>query len=105
MLHYHVWFNLKPEVSERDGLAVVTQFLHQLCAADEAISFELLTNQGGPPRSKLPQYHALVRFTDKTQLGTAMKNQTTRGIHTGLHGAVIEVVTDFHVEVFARLEG
>jgi len=104
MIHYHVWFNLKPTVRESDGLAVVSRFLKKLCALDEAVTFQLLQNGSGPPRSKLPRYHALVQFADDTQLAEAMKKQAARGIHSGLHGEVVDVVADFHVEIFTRLE-
>ncbi len=104
MIHYHVWFNLKPEVRESEGLATLARFLEKLCATDEAAKFQLLANKGGPPRSKLPRYHALVQFLDETQLADAMKQQAARGVHSGLHGDVIDVVTDFHVEIFSLLE-
>jgi len=32
-----------------------------------------------------------------------MKKQTGRGIHNGSHGKMVEVVCDFHVEVFEKL--
>jgi len=105
MLHYHVWFNLKPEVPEEEGLMRVERFLGTLCGAEEAATFTLLRNTGEPPRSRLPRYHALVEFADGKQLGEAMKQQVARGIHTGEHGAVVDVVTDFHVEVFTALKG
>jgi hypothetical protein len=104
MIHYHVWFNLKSDVPEPEGLATVARFLEKLCAIDEAATFQLLANKGGPPRSKLPRYHALVQFVDEAQLADAMRKQATRGIHAGLHGAVIDVVTDFHVEIFSLLK-
>lgn len=100
MLHYHVWFDLKPEVAEADGLRTVATFLRQLTADQEAVGFELLRNQGGPPRSTLPAFHALVRFRDGAQLAAAMRAQAARGIHTGPHGAVVAGVTNFHVEIF-----
>jgi len=104
MIHYHVWFNLKAGVSETDGLAALERFLTKLCATEEAATFQLLRNRGGPPRSKLPRYHALVQFTDDAQFARAMKNQAERGIHSGPHGDVIAAVSDFHVEVFSLLE-
>ncbi|MFT3867090.1 MAG: hypothetical protein QM715_01205 [Nibricoccus sp.] len=104
MVHYHVWFNLKPEVPESEGLPTVARFLKRLCEIDEAATFQLLRNKGGSPRSKLARYHALVQFTDDIQLANAMKKQASRGIHAGLHGEVINVVTDFHVEIFTLLE-
>jgi hypothetical protein len=33
-----------------------------------------------------------------------MRQQAARGIHTGLHGEVVKVVTDFHVEIFSTWE-
>jgi hypothetical protein len=104
MLHYHVWFNLKGGVPEARGLATVERFLRSLSVADEAAAFQMLRNEGGPPRSKLPRYHALIQFEDDIQLANAMKRQTERGIHAGLHGEVIDVVSDFHVEIFSIVE-
>lgn len=103
MIHYHVWFNLKETVSEASGLATITRFLKKLCAEDEAASFQLLSNKGSPPRSKLARYQALIRFTDDAQLGSAMKKQYEQGLHSGGHGEVMDVVTDFHVEIFSLL--
>lgn len=103
MVHYHVWFNLKPGVSESAGLSIVSRYLVDLCAKAESAAFQLLKNSGSPPRSKLPQYHALVEFRDFEQLGSAMKNQEERGVHRGAHGRVVDVVCDFHVEIFTHL--
>lgn len=103
MVHYHVWFNLKPDLAEAPSLAVVSHFLTALCEADEAATFQLLKNKGEPPRSKLPRYHALVQFADDAKLGAAMRNQAACGVHIGLHGQVVDVVTDFHVEIFSEI--
>lgn len=32
MIHYHVWFTLKPEVSEAAGLAIAREFVAELTA-------------------------------------------------------------------------
>ncbi|HVU15286.1 MAG TPA: DUF6614 family protein [Candidatus Didemnitutus sp.] len=103
MLHYHVWFNLKPGVAEEAGLRVVREFLTELGRAGESKGFQLLRNFGRPPRSKLPVYHALIEFSDPAALDAAMKNQAQRGIHAGGHGRVIDVVCDFHVEIFTSI--
>ena len=104
MIHYHVWFNLKADVPEAHGLSTVAQFLKEVCAADEAANFQLLRNQGAPPRSHLPRFHALIQFVDESQLAHAMRRQTGRGIHSGLHGEIVDFVADFHVELFSTLE-
>lgn len=103
MLHYHVWFNLKTGVSEQDGMAIVSAYLYTLSEVGEAADFQLLRNSGRPPRSKLPAYHALVQFADAGALDAAMKKQAERGIHVGGHGRVIDVVCDFHVEIFTSI--
>lgn len=100
MLHYHVWFNLKAGITESKGLSTVERFLQTLCAYGEALKYELLRNHGEKPQSLLPQYHALIKFSDQAHLSAAMKAQADRGIHSGAHGEIIEVVTDFHVEIF-----
>lgn len=53
--------------------------------------------------SPLPRYHALVEFADADALDAAMKQQVQRGVYAGGHGRVIDVVCDFHVELFTSL--
>ena len=103
MIHYHAWFNLKPEVPEAFGLEIVSRYLSQLTDEKTICGFQLLRNSGEPPKSKLAAYHALVEFTDSQALGLAMKKQTESGIHSNHHGRVVDVVCDFHVEVFEHL--
>ena len=104
MLHYHVWFNLKPGISETRGLKIVSAYLDQLSVAAQAVGFRLLKNAGSPPRSKLPNYHALVEFFGPDELGAAMKKQAERGVHSGEHGQMVDVVCDFHVEIFTTVD-
>ncbi len=104
MIQYHVWFDVRPDVDEQRCLKVVSGFLTALCGTQEADSFRLLRNKGRPPRSRLSQFHALIEFRDDTQLGDSMRRQAQRGIHSGLHGEVIEVVSNFHVEIFETLD-
>src|SRR5258706_14261501 len=100
MLHYNVWFSLKGDIEEELGLAVVGDFLRSLCVIDDVATFRLLKNGSEAPRSKLPKFHALIEFADDAALSRAMKNQTERGVHAGAHGKVIEVVSEFRVEIF-----
>lgn len=103
MLHYHVWFNLKPGIVEEVGIPVVRDYLAGLSGGGDSDGFHLLRNVGRPPRSKLPAYHALVEFADSDALDVAMKKQARIGIHTGSHGRVVDVVCDFHVEIFTSI--
>lgn len=105
MLHYHVWFNLKPGISENEGLANLGSFFREARAEGAIRNYQLLKNEGGPPRSKLARFHALVEFEDQGHLTASMQRQAAMGIHKGLHGAVVGVVQDFHVEVFSTVDG
>lgn len=105
MLHYNVWFNLKSGVAENEGLAAVARFFEEVRAEGMIADYYLLRNEGAAPRSKLPRYHALVEFADQAHLAAGMRRQAAKGIHAGLHGAVVDAVGDFHVEVFSTLDG
>jgi len=54
MIHYHVWFNLKPGVPVQSGLKTVSDFLSELAGAGEASTFQLLKNTGAPPNRNSP---------------------------------------------------
>ena len=104
MIHYNVWFTLKDGVGECHGLAVIEDFLRGLCGVGEVAAFRLLQNNADGTRTKLPRFQAIVEFSDEAALGRAMKNQVERGIHRGGHGQVIDVVSEFRVEIFRLLE-
>ncbi len=103
MIHYNVWFAFKGGVDEGGGLAVIEDFLRGLCAAGEVASFRLLRNSSDGPRTMLPRFQAIIEFADDDALSAAMKNQAARGIHNGGHGRVVDVVSEFRVEIFRVL--
>lgn len=103
MIYYHVWFSFKEDIPEQQGLWAVAAFLSKLCKESRALDFHLARNNGQPPRSKLLPYHAEICFADGEALGSAMKLQTQEGVHAGLHGQMLEVIAQFHVEVFSGI--
>ena len=103
MIHYNVWFTLKDGIEERGGLAVVEKFLRELSAIGEVAAYRLLKNNAEGTRTKLPRFQAIIEFADEAALALAMKNQAARGIHNGGHGGVVEVVSEFRVEIFRLL--
>jgi hypothetical protein len=103
MIHYNVWFTFKDGVEERDGLAILEDFLSELCLIGEVSAYRLLKNTSEASRTKLPKFHAIIEFSDEAALSRAMKNQNLRGIHQSKHGKVIEIVSDFRVEIFRVL--
>jgi hypothetical protein len=100
MIHYNVWFSLKDGVHEGTGLAVVGDFLRELCAVGEVSAFRLLRNSAEGPRTRLPRFHAVIEFPDDAALSLAMRNQGERGIHAGGHERIVDIVGEFRVEIF-----
>jgi hypothetical protein len=103
MVHYNVWFALKEGIEEKSGLTTFDRFLRELCVVGEVSAYRLLKNTANGARTKMPQYHAIIEFADSAALAQAMKNQAARGIHNGSHGEIVNIVSDFRVEVFEVL--
>ena len=77
MLHYNLWFNLKPDVHEAEGLSVVRSFLTRLSATKQIAGFRLLRNSTEPPKTILLRYHAQIEFDDSAQFSTAFSDLPT----------------------------
>jgi len=103
MIHYNVWFNLRDGVPETEGLDVVRSFLGELCDTGSIAGFRLLRNAGAVAKTKMPKYQALIEFRDDSQFQTAFRDQAARGIHAGMHGRMISVVSDFRAELFEQV--
>ena len=100
MIHYHVWFSLKPEVSEAEGLQLARAFIDELKGKGVLSRGTVLKNTGSPPKSRLARYHALFEFADDAQMDSAFTGKRADGIHHGPHGRLLDSVAEFHVEVF-----
>jgi hypothetical protein len=96
MVLYNVRFTLKEAVDESRGVAIVDDFLSELCTNGEAISFRI---ERESVRAEAVRFLASIEFSDDASFARAMKNQEERGIHRGKHGEVVRVVSDFKVEV------
>jgi hypothetical protein len=103
MIHYNVWFNLRDGVHETEGLAIVRAFLYELCDAGSIAGFCLLRNASVGAKTKLPRFQALIEFHDDAQFQAAFRDQAARGIHAGLHGRMIPIVSDFRAELFEQI--
>ena len=103
MIHYHVWFSLKPEVSEEAGLALARAFVAELKAKGGVARALVLKNTGEAPKSRLPKYHALFEFKDDAQMDATFAAKRAEGINGGPHGQLIAAVSEFKVEVFREV--
>jgi hypothetical protein len=102
MIHYNVWFSFKEGVVESDELAKVARFLDDLKTKDLLHDYALLRHRAGSLTTRLARFHAAIRLADDGFLAP-FQHVTSAGIHTGHHGAMIENVDAFIVEIFDEL--
>lgn len=103
MIHYDVWFSLKPGVGEAEALGLVRAFIEELSAQGNLSRGIVLKNTGEPPKSRLLPYQAVFEFRDDDQMTAAFAGKRKEGIHAGPHGKLIESVAEFRVEVFREI--
>ena len=103
MIHYHVWFSLKPEISEETGLSFAREFITELTTQGKLARGIVLKNTGEAPKSRLLRYHALFEFSDDDQMNAAFADKRKEGIHAGPHGKLMKAVSEFRVEVFREV--
>lgn len=103
MIHYNIWFDLRANAEEEESLNTIREFLVDLYAAGSIAGFQLLKNSGDSAKTRMLRFQALIEFTDDAQFSTAFSAQAAHGIHTGLHGRVIALVSDFRVEIFRQI--
>ena len=103
MIHYNIWFDLRSGSDDAKDLSVVREFLDELYAAGSIAAFHILQNSGAPTKTMLLRYQAQIEFRDDAQFSTAFSAQAARGIHTGLHGRVMSIVSDFNIGVFRQI--
>jgi hypothetical protein len=103
MIHYNVWFSFKPGVDQTAQLSRCRACLDDFKGRKLIHSYSLLENRGKPGKSELPQLQAIIEFQDYEQFGKPFAEVNRIGIHSGLHGLMIEDVEQFKVEVFEHI--
>lgn len=103
MIHYHVWFSLKPEVGEATVLSYARAFIEELSIQGNLFRGIVLKNTSEGLKTRLLPYHALFEFRADDQMTAAFAGKRKEGIHTGPHGKLIESVSEFRVEVFREV--
>jgi hypothetical protein len=103
MIHYNVWFSFKDTIAHPElELRRMRDFLGDLKARSLISKYTLLRSRSDTTR--LATYHAVISFEDEAQFGKPFKEVAAAGIHTGLHGLMIEHVDTFIVEIFEEIE-
>lgn len=100
MILYNVWFSFNKGSNEGAELEKTRSFLDDLKHRSKLFSYRLMKNRAPRDKSKLSSYQLIAEFSDDAQFKLPFVEVTQLGIHSGPHGAMIENVSDFMVEVF-----
>ncbi len=100
MILYNVWFSFKPGSDDLAELAKTRAFLDDLQSRAKLHSYRLMKNRAPRDKSKLASYQLMAEFSDPPQFALPFAEVGHIGIHSGHHGAMIENVGEFMVEVF-----
>ncbi len=100
MILYNVWFSFKSGSDEPAELGKARAFLDDLKSRAKLHGYRLMKNRAPKEKSKLAAYQLMAEFADGTQMDLPFAEVGQIGIHQGGHGAMIENVSDFMVEVF-----
>lgn len=103
MILYNVWFSFKSGSDETAEIGKVRRFLDDLQGRTKLHGYRLMKNRAPKEKSKLHAYHLMAEFADGTQMDQPFAEVGQIGIHSGHHGAMIENVDQFLVEVFDDL--
>jgi hypothetical protein len=103
VIFYNVWFSFKPGSDENVEMVKVRAFLEDLKARGKVHGYRLMKNFNPKEKTKLPPYQFIAEFVDGTQFGLPFAEVGKIGVHAGKHGAMIENVDQFMVEVFEDL--
>jgi hypothetical protein len=97
---YNVWFSFQPGSNDAVELAKTRSFLDDLKTRSKLHDYRLMKNRAPRDKSKLSTYQLMAEFLDEAQFKLSLTEITQIGVHSGKHGAIIENVDNFMVEVF-----
>ena len=103
MIFYNVWFSFKSGSDENVEMVKMRAFLDDLKTRGKLHGYRLMKNRNPENKRKLPPYQFIAEFVDDAQFGLPFAEVGKIGVHAGEHGAMIENVDQFMVEVFEDL--
>ena len=104
MIVYNVWFSFKAGSEPAAEIAKVRMFLDDLAARAQLLRYRLLKNRAPSHKTQLCPYQLMAEFESEDQFAGSFADVHQSGVHSGKHGAMIENVDQFIVEVFEDLD-
>jgi hypothetical protein len=100
MIHYSVWFSFADDVNVDVELQKVRECLDELRRQKQCAGYRLLRKRQGLSNNLLPELQAILEFIDDAQFAIPFQEVRDCGVHSGLHGRMIENVSQMVVETF-----
>lgn len=98
MISYHVFFSPKDGMPEDQVLGATRAFFAALEENKQIRTYRILRVTNPASFAGLPRFQAIVDFATQDEMDTAFAFMRQPGkIHSGAHGKLIEMVTDFRV--------
>ncbi len=92
---YHIWCNLRSEVSDLEFCERVDRYLGRLRDAGRIASHRIMRRKLGLGPSEIGEFHIEIEVEDLTQLDSAFREVSTRtGAVEELHHAVNSLARD-----------
>jgi hypothetical protein len=100
MIHYSVWFSFADGVDTDAELLKVRDCLEELLRQGKCASYRLLRKRQGLSNNQLPPLQAVLEFVDEEQFSAPFRDVRSAGVRNGLHGRMIENVSQMIVDTF-----
>ena len=100
MIQYNVWFSFRRGIDAATELTRVRALLEDFKSRDMIAGYSMLRNRGQGDKTRMPPFQVIIEFCDDRQFGLPFAEVAGIGVHGGTHGAMIENVEEFVVEVF-----
>jgi len=93
---YHIWCNLKKDISDMEFCQSASSYLDSLKENGHMVSYRITRKKLGFAPAELGEFHLILEFSDLTQLDNAFKNVSSRSEPIeSFHHAVNSKVTNF----------
>jgi hypothetical protein len=100
MIFYNVRFSFKAGSDETAEMRKVRSFLDDLKSRSKLHGYRLMKNRAPHALADGCDYQLMAEFSDAGQFSLPFAEVEDIGVHAGRHGAMIENVDYFAVEVF-----
>ena len=103
MYTYHVYFNIKADVTDADLAAAFSKFVRSETERNRLAAYSLTRFENKASFPDLPDYHFAARYHSKDDQAKAMADMSTR-FNQEPHLSLMKITSDFRVAFSREVE-